>query len=620
MVVSCSTVFGCMRTHDSHSTWRIFFSRTPDCGMDKLLWTSKTNLSNVDTSGNMFPTTFTSAPEIPADASPARNAAATSSNVVGSSQPVRSSAVVPSASAAGMSDASSDFEGMVGDLRRTFIGWLKKTELELAREKALLEKSKKDFEEEKSKFALVQEEQRRKDTERLSEERKRNEMEVQTLMRQVQIERDEARKRADEEKTKRRAELEEENRKLSLQREKLRQERELFEHEKKRVLDHNAATEVMVELNVGGTPFETARSTLVQQPDSFLSRIVSGHHDLKRDKAGRIFIDRDSDQFRSVLNFLRNPSKPPTPKDCTESELLAAEAEFYGIHFFPFPLVFAIGGHNGVDHLRAVEVLDAVNECWRPCKSMNTERVYFGGASMHGKLFAFGGQNLEYKALCETEVYDCLRDEWLVGPELRTARRNCAGAADGSRVFAMGGFDGNSILNSVEAYDPRMRNWMELAPMSTPRSSASACASSDGKIWALGGSSGSRLASVEFYDVRANKWGSIVDMHDARSAGGAACVLNRIYAIGGTDNNQSIHSSVEMFEEGLFGYRSSLQCPRMDLGACAVADRTILVGGGQSAGEVVNQTEMFYPELNQWQATPAMIVPRYGHVHLSVSL
>lgn len=564
----------------------------------------------------MFPTTFQSSGPLDGSASPSVQNLSASANLR-PPQPVRSGVI---ATAAG-SDAADDFEGMVGDLRRTFIGWLKKTELELAREKALLEKSKKDFEEEKAKFGLQQAEQRQKDADRLQEERKRNELEVQTLMRQVQIERDEARKKMDEEKAKRRSEFEEETRKLSLQKEKLRQDRELFEHEKKRVIDHNAATEVMVELNVGGTPFETARSTLVQQPESYLARIVSGHHDLKRDKNGRIFIDRDSDQFRSVLNFLRNPAKPPSPKDSTDSDLLAAEAKFYGIHFFPFPLIFAVGGHNGVDHLRAVEVLDAVNECWRPCKSLGTERVYFGGASMNSKLFVFGGQNLEYKALCETEIYDCLRDEWMVGPELNTARRNCTAATDGNRVFALGGFDGTNILNSVEAYDPRMKNWMELAPMTTARSSASACASSDGRIFVLGGSSGSRLSTVEIYDPRANKWASLgSDMHDARSAAAAACIMNKIYAIGGTDNMQSIHSTVEMFEDGLFTYRSSLQASRMDLGACAVADRTILVGGGQSAGEVLNQTEMYYPELNQWQATPAMIVPRYGHVHLSVSL
>jgi hypothetical protein len=42
---------------------------------------------------------------------------------------------------------------------------------------------------------------------------------------------------------------------------------------------------------------------------------------------------------------------------------------------------------------------------------MNTERSYFGSAAIPGtgRVYVFGGQNLEFKALNETEVYDCLR-------------------------------------------------------------------------------------------------------------------------------------------------------------------------------------------------------------------
>jgi N-acetylneuraminic acid mutarotase len=586
--------------------------------MDKLLWTSKSNIQNVyPNTGSLFPTTFQGADHSPTSGNNQTAFLGTSAGPE-TLPPTSQTAKAPVVS---QQSASDDFEGMVGDLRRIFIGWLKKTELELARERALLEKSKADFEEEKAKARASLEEERRKDAERLKDERKRNDLEVQTQLRQVQVEREEARKRLDEERTKRRAEWEEEGRRLSIEKEKLRQQQESFAHEKKRIADHNAATEVMVELNVGGTSFQTARTTLAQQPDSFLAGMVSGRHSVDRDRSGRIFIDRDSEQFRSILNFLRNPSKPPTPRDCTESELLAAEANFYGIHFFPFPLVFAIGGHNGIEHLRAVEVLDAVNETWRSCRSMATERVYFGGASLNSRLFVFGGQNLEYKALCETEVYDCLRDEWLLGPELNIARRNCASASLDGRVYAIGGFDGTGLLSSVEAYDPRMKNWAEIAPLGTARSSASA-AGVGGKIFVLGGSCGQRLNTVEVFEPKMNKWAVLGSpMTEARSAGACTALLNRIYAIGGTDNDQQIHSSVEMFDEGLWSYRSACQSARMDLGACTVGESSILAGGGQSiGGTVLNQTEFYFPELNQWQAAPAMLVPRYGHQHLSVAL
>merc|ERR1711966_535318 len=124
-------------------------------------------------------------------------------------------------------------------------------------------------------------------------------------------------------------------------------------------------------------------------------------------------------------------------------------------------------------------------------------------------------------ALNELEIYDCLRDCWTEGPPLNIPRRNgCSAVLDG-RVFAIGGFDGTSILNLVESYDPRMKSWMECSPLLTPRSSG-LCTVSGGKIWVMGGTSGTRLKTVEWFDTKMNKWNSFdVDMIDARSAGQA---------------------------------------------------------------------------------------------------
>ncbi len=86
------------------------------------------------------------------------------------------------------------------------------------------------------------------------------------------------------------------------------------------------------------------------------------------------------------------------------STLQVREADFYGVRFFPYPMVFACGGHNGYQHLAAMEVLDVGNQCWRPCRPMNTERAYFGASTLNSRLYLFGGQNLDYKALNELEV------------------------------------------------------------------------------------------------------------------------------------------------------------------------------------------------------------------------
>merc|ERR1719253_79757 len=461
-----------------------------------------------------------------------------------------------------------DFDTMVGDLRRTFVGWLKKTEAHLERRKEELERDRATFEQEKQRMWKTFQAEKQREMDKLKDDRKKAEIDQAAALKQIQVEREDARRKIEQERSKMEQEKEATRRKFLLDREKFRQEVESFETERKRIVDHSLATETMVDLNVGGVVFETSRQTLTQQPGSFLEALLSGRHPVGRDRQGRLFLDRDSENFRTILNFLRNPQAPPMPRDAAQSEALCKEADFYGVRFFPFPLVFAVGGHSGYEHVRTVEVLDVGSSCWRPCRPMNSDRTYFGSAVLGKRLHVFGGQNLDYKALCEMEVYDCLRDTWMLSSSLHLPRRNCTGCELDNRIFAIGGFDGTNIISAVEAYDARMKNWMIVAPLTTPRSSAMASCE-DGKIFVLGGTSGSRLRTVEFYEPRMNTWESFrADTIEVRSAGTSAACVNHLFVVGGTDNSNAIHYSVEALdlESCAWTFRKNMTTSRMDHG------------------------------------------------------
>eukprot|EP00927_Polykrikos_kofoidii_P061990 TRINITY_DN56811_c0_g1_i1.p1 TRINITY_DN56811_c0_g1~~TRINITY_DN56811_c0_g1_i1.p1 ORF type:complete len:599 (+),score=112.16 TRINITY_DN56811_c0_g1_i1:100-1896(+) len=514
-----------------------------------------------------------------------------------------------------------EFDTLVGDIRKTFVVWVQKAEAQIRDDYTNLKRERQAFEEEKTRVWQEFLAQKQTEYERIRDDRRRAEMEAANATRQIRQEREEARVRLQEEKQKIEKDIAQGRRRFALEREKFRTEYENSEKERQRISDHNINTETMVEINVGGVIFEAARHTYAQQPGSLLERLLTGRAQAPRDREARIFLDRDSSIFRTVLNFLRDPSVPPAPRDPTESEMLCQEAEHLGIRFHPYPLVFAVGGHNGADHLAAAEVLDVENQCWRQCKPMSTERTYFGAEVLHSRLYLFGGQNLEYKALCEAECYDCLRGSWLPGADLNVPRRNCASAMLDGRIFALGGYDGTQILNSVEAYDPRMKSWLPLDSMRTPRSSAAATVFG-GSLWVMGGTSGSRLRTVERYDTRAARWESVrSDLIEVRSAAQTCTCLERLYVLGGTDQNQSVHSSVESYNMeggGSWMFRKSMQMPRMDFGCCVLSD-SIMVGGGQHT-EVMSATEFYRPELDDWQLGPSMLSPRYGHHLLLVNL
>mmetsp|Transcript_39209 Transcript_39209/g.101432 ORF Transcript_39209/g.101432 Transcript_39209/m.101432 type:complete len:594 (+) Transcript_39209:65-1846(+) len=521
---------------------------------------------------------------------------------------------------AGDEDLDPDFEEMVSDLRRYFVGWLKKTEMELKQQRSDIKRARQAFEEEKLSVWQQFMAEKQREVDKIREDRRRGEEETAVQLRQVQADVEEARRRITEERSRVDQDGAQRRRSVAHEYEKFRQEYGLFESERQRMVNPQLAAEATVDLNVGGTIFETGRATLVQQQGSYLEALLSGRYQVSRDRNGRIFVNRDPEHFRTVLNFLRNPQTPPMPRDSSESEALVREANYYGIHFFPFPLVFAVGGHDGYEHLRAMEVLDVGNQCWRPCRAMGTERTYFGAATLNNRLHVYGGQNLDYKALCELEVYDCLRDQWEQGASLKHPRRNCSSCELDGRIYAIGGYDGTKIINTVEAYDSRLKNWMMIEPLPMPRSSAMA-ASQGGKVWVMGGTDGSRLKTVDVFDPRANRWETQkVEMNEVRSAGQAANCVNHIFTMGGTDNDQNMHFSMECLDtdDGSFSMRQPMKECRMDFASVCISD-SIMVGGGQNTG-VLSSTEFYRPELDEWQAGPSMMIPRYGHQYMLCTL
>ena len=82
-----------------------------------------------------------------------------------------------------------------------------------------------------------------------------------------------------------------------------------------------------VKFNVGGKAFETARSLFLQHEDTMLARLVSDTW--QEDPTKPVFIDRDGDTFRSVLDYLRYGSI--TLPMTVSKEMFLRDMDFYGI-------------------------------------------------------------------------------------------------------------------------------------------------------------------------------------------------------------------------------------------------------------------------------------------------
>ena len=90
-----------------------------------------------------------------------------------------------------------------------------------------------------------------------------------------------------------------------------------------------------VKLNVGGTLFHTTVSTLTSPAahSSMLHAMFahSGHFPLELDDKGAVFLDRDPQLFRYVLNFLRDGSLPLSSLSSATKLGLLREARYFGL-------------------------------------------------------------------------------------------------------------------------------------------------------------------------------------------------------------------------------------------------------------------------------------------------
>eukprot|EP01054_Gregarina_sp_Poly1_P000400 Gregarina_sp_Poly_1__399@NODE_109_length_14014_cov_141_998351_g96_i0_p4_GENE_NODE_109_length_14014_cov_141_998351_g96_i0NODE_109_length_14014_cov_141_998351_g96_i0_p4_ORF_typecomplete_len599_score97_13Kelch_1/PF01344_25/1_7e06Kelch_1/PF01344_25/5_8e08Kelch_1/PF01344_25/1_2e08Kelch_1/PF01344_25/3_6e05Kelch_1/PF01344_25/3_7e06Kelch_1/PF01344_25/4_1e05Kelch_6/PF13964_6/0_0045Kelch_6/PF13964_6/0_0085Kelch_6/PF13964_6/1e05Kelch_6/PF13964_6/0_011Kelch_6/PF13964_6/0_098Kelch_6/PF13964_6/0_00042Kelch_4/ len=508
-----------------------------------------------------------------------------------------------------------DFEVMAADVRRLVSTWINNNSMAFKAAQQELLNEKRRVEEERIKMLKDLEETKQYEYERIKETRLRAEQEMASMTKQIASEREQSRQKLAEDRKALEAEKNSFRRTLRMEQERLKKSQDAFDLERKRIVDANIATQTMVEMNVGGAIFETARQTLTQFQDSYLACLFSGRHEIERDRSGRIFIDRDAGLFRSILNFLRDPEILPLPKSSAESDELCREAAFYGVKFFPYPLVIAFGGHDGSDYLKSCESLDITQNCWKFSASMETPRAYFASGALLNKFYVAGGQNFDYKALCDVEVYDALLDTWIPGPGLLYPRKSTTGAVLSDRFYVAGGFDGASILGTVEFLDHRTRNWIEAAPMKTPRSSAILVAKGEHELIVLGGSTGERLRTGERYDARADRWEPLpADMVEIRSGASAGTLFDCVYVLGGIDSSQRVLDSMETFDFSApqWGFRKTFAHPVVDSSACSVSG-SMIVAGGQAYGEVFKDVSFYRPELDEWQPGPDLGQRRFGH-------
>lgn len=176
----------------------------------------------------------------------------------------------------------------------------------------------------------------------------------------------------------------------------------------------------------------------------------------------------------------------------------------------------------------------AAEDSWVSKTPMPTSRAWFGVAAVEGKIYAIGGNNWT-SVLNTNEMYDTATNTWTTKTPMPIPRNRFAIAVYQNKIYVMGGETKQSDYTGAnEVYDPLTDTWETKSSMPTPRKDLDANLV-DGKIYLIGGTPNGTLN--EAYDPVTDTWTTKMPLPTAVYSYASAVVDNKIYVIGGVGSN-----------------------------------------------------------------------------------
>ncbi|XP_029914324.1 kelch-like protein 20 [Myripristis murdjan] len=277
-------------------------------------------------------------------------------------------------------------------------------------------------------------------------------------------------------------------------------------------------------------------------------------------------------------------------------------------------VIVTVGGEDDKVVLRSVESFDPITNQWKNLAVLPFAISKHGLVVSGSILYLAGGEFPDGSASREMWRYDPSFDSWLEMAPMNVARSELGLVMLDGYVFAVGGWEGRSRLDSVECYDPHTNSWhfMESVKMAV---TSPAVVALDGLLYVTGGAvledgDGTDLAQV--YHPKTSRWTEVAPMQIARS-GSAACTLKgKIYVIGGWHASTENTDKVECYnpKTNQWTMCAPMKERRYRPGV-AVVDGKIYVLGGEEGWDRYHDTiERYCDETDTWEIVGEMPTSR----------
>ncbi|GAC1442531.1 MAG: hypothetical protein NVS3B26_00060 [Mycobacteriales bacterium] len=200
-----------------------------------------------------------------------------------------------------------------------------------------------------------------------------------------------------------------------------------------------------------------------------------------------------------------------------------------------------------------------------------------------------------------------------------------AGAFLNGRFYVAGGLApaSTSISSAFESYDPATDSWTALPSMTRGVRDAAAVAVG-GKIYVMGGATSGvtdsdqagATSAVQVFDPAANagkgQWSPGPFMLSSRWGLGVAAIGSKIFAIGGTNVDGTILSSVEYLDTSLPGplsvWTSTTKLPaeKREISPVVLGGKIYVFGGSSNLLPQTSSVDVFDPSTSVWSPGPAL--------------
>ncbi|XP_053565852.1 kelch-like protein 6 [Bombina bombina] len=244
-------------------------------------------------------------------------------------------------------------------------------------------------------------------------------------------------------------------------------------------------------------------------------------------------------------------------------------------------------------------------------ESENKKWVEFACTTFKNEVYISGGKETQQ----DVWKYNSAINKWIQIEFLNVGRWRHKMAALCGKVYAIGGFDGNQRIYSVEAYDPFHNCWTEMAPLVVSVSSFAA-ATFQKKLYVIGGGPNGKLATdkTQCYDPLTNKWSFKSPMPVEAKCINAVSFHDCIYVVGGAMKALYSYSPLE----DVWCLVTKFSHERASCGIAACCNKIFITGGRDEKNEVIATVLCWNNETKK--LTEECVLPRGVSHHSSVTI